>query len=136
MHVSTVKDKLKEAQEILKAKPAEFNLPDHIVHVDTVETIMTSIEKQAIQVATDTLFVEFQELEKQIVDFASLMSLVPDPHQDRKRYLAFFEEKLHNVKDITSMIDKLDKQFSKVQERVEKFGVETCDGDNQFVGYA
>ena len=64
VHVSTVKDRLKEAQEILKAKPAEFNLPDHIVHVDTVETIMTSIERQAIQVATDTLFVEFQELEK------------------------------------------------------------------------
>ena len=34
------------------------------------------------------------------------------------------------------MIDKLDKQFSKVQERVEKFGVEKCDGDNKFVGYA
>ena len=61
------------------------------------------------------------------------MSLLPDPHQDRKRYLALFKEKLHNVKDSTSMIEKLDKQFSrssvcfqptKVQERVEKFGVE------------
>ena len=64
------------------------------------------------------------------------MSLLPDPHQDRKRYLAFFKEKCHNVKDITSMIDKLDKQLSKVPERIEKFGVEKFDGDNKFVGYA
>ena len=64
VHVSTIKEKLPEAQEILKAKPAEFNLPDHMVHVDIVETIMSSIETQASQVATDTLFVEFQELEK------------------------------------------------------------------------
>ena len=45
VHVSTVKDRLKEAQEILKAKPAEFSLPDRIVHVDIGETIMSSIEK-------------------------------------------------------------------------------------------
>jgi hypothetical protein len=69
VHVSTAKDRLKEVQEILKANPAEFNLPDHIVHVDTVETIMTSIEKRAIQVATDTFFVEFPKLEKPIVVF-------------------------------------------------------------------
>ena len=134
VHVSTIKEKLPEAQEILKAKPAEFNLPDHMVHVDIVETIMSSIETQASQVATDALFVEFQELEKQVVNFARLMSLLPDPHIDRKRYLAFFKEKSHGVKEITSIIDKLDKQFSKVQERVEKFSIDKEAGN--FVGYA
>ena len=34
------------------------------------------------------------------------------------------------------MIDKLDKQLSEVQERVDKFGVDKFDGDNQFVGCA
>ena len=69
------------------------------------------------------------------MNFASLICLLPDSHQDRKRYLALFKEKCHNVKDITSMIDKLDKQLSKVQERVEKFGVEKFDSDKKFVSY-
>ena len=131
-HVATVQASLLEARAILKTEPAEFNLSDHCVHVDVVHKMMDTIEKEATNIATDTLFTEFQDLEKKIVNFARLMSLLPSP-QDKKKYLAFFKQKDQNIKDITAMIDKLEKQLSSLKERVEKFGVVT--GSDDFKDY-
>ena len=90
-HVGTIQARHIEARAILNAKPAEFNLSGHCVHIDVVKNIFDTIEKEATKIATETLCTEFKDLEKKIVNYARLMSLLPSP-QDKKKYLAFFQQ--------------------------------------------
>ena len=131
-HVGPLQARLTEARAIVAAEPAEFRLAGHDVRVDVVKSIMDTSEKEATNVAKGRLFAEFQDLEKKALNFARMMSLLPSP-EDKKRYLGFFKQKDQSVKDVTSLIDKLEKQWASLKERVEKFGVVT--GSDEFEGY-
>ena len=121
-HVDTIQERVKEARVILEEKPDEFYLSGHGVCTAVVDKILNLVEKEATEIAKDTLMAEFDNLEKKMINFARLMSLLPSP-EERKKYLLFFKQKDQSVKDITSMIDRLDKERSVLHERVTKFNI-------------